>query len=1483
MLLFALLACRPEKTPSPPIDSSGVESQLTLDISAEDGVGGPIQLVFAPADGGPTLSFTVGLGVATLDLPAGRYGLKAWRDDDGDGVWDGAWSTPEPAALLGLTVPRGPLALPLRTSVPQPILDEAAWLTLYEAAWAMARDHVGRGTAENRFADAFMDEAFSEQIFQWDTCFMALFGLHGLDSLPVMPSLDNFYGTQAEDGYICRVVNESDGAPGGDASDPSEPMINPPLFATAELAYARRSGDLSRLPRVLPALDAYADWIDANVRTGSGLYYTSLLGSGMDNAPRDAAYDGWVDITSQQALARRALAELATLAGDASFAADQLAEAERVCAEVSSRMWDDEAGWFFDLDPEGAPLTEKTLAGVWPLAAGCADADQAARVIAWLEDPAAFWRVHPFASTAADAPSFDPDGHYWRGGVWAPTNHMVALALSEHGRRDLAREATARQLDVLSAVYADFVPDPDQLASDATGDGRQTLWELYAPDAVAPGTRWDDTWLGRQDFVGWTGLTPIAGLIEQILGLEPDAPADTLTWHLARTDRHGVSGYRFGDQLVDLVIDARDSATDGGTLTVESSDAFTLVVEIAGRTQSFPVAAGSSTLTLEPTPSRRAAALVPAGPFPGYAILGNGRIAAVYSTSDGSDDPPGALHLYAGDHGTDLLELGQTLVGQGGRRAPVVQTGLDPFFAAYAEAILPDGARVVWRSFAAAEDPALVTEGAIIADNETTSAIIAPLFQIEDNLHIDGGLSLVGLDRDGAVLTATLSDGRALALGLSPAPDHWELGTIVADPVAGGLRDRAGEGRQLALSVALTAGAGGETPFRHVLALGDSPADAVASVNALLAAADPLAEAGAAWADLAPGALCAGPRCAVASANLAAAASSVLNGAVPADMTGQFVTNDRPQLYPRDAAMVARALIAAGRREAALQIVRYWLDPAIDGPADGEWYARYDALGRGVDAGSGAAFDTPEWDFNAYLPLLVESLGEETLSAAERERLLVGLDFLVASQDADGLWTEGGIVEWEGRLPATAMIAWTGLDAGARLADSWGESARAAAYRAAAGRARGGLLSLIDEANPVLSSERSGVFSWDVSLFFGPVLGYPADEALDQSYRWLSRNARAYGGGVRYFEDPWGGTGGYGQDLFFFTTAATAWYARTLGDDAAAELVDWMIAMSNAYGLAPERVYADGGGAAPASPLSWCAAELALGVLAEEAQGASVVFDGEIGAAEHRSGGFAVVDHDGLPDESDSLVAMYASANGDFLDLGLRLAGPADAARYTVWLSGADGRGDWTTSEAGEALGFRAEDSPGAVAAIVVDLADGGCEVEAVDGQRADCVQRAVGRHGVELRVALGALGLSAPVQLIAEGEEGLLPASGSLSTAGPSDTVLVTFEVDASGLGDLGGELITLSGDRDALGAWAGNAVALDDASGGLWRVTVAVERGGFIAYKYLTGTPGDGQWTGVEFEGEDRALRVDDLDGSGRVVVREVFGVRGGVVIDP
>ncbi len=751
---------------------------------------------------------------------------------------------------------------------------------------------------------------------------------------------------------------------------------------------------------------------------------------------------------------------------------------------------------------------------------------------------------------------------------------------------------------------------------------------------------------------------------------------------------------------------------------------------------------------------------------------------------------------------------------------------------------------------------------------------------------------------------AELGGGAAIALGARPAPASWQAGVFDAGGVAAVLSGRVEAGRDLALALPLEAAAGGETSFTWVLAAGADRPRALATYDAAVGRTDHLADAAVRAGSFAPAADCADPSaCAVAAANLWAAHVSVLGGDVPADLTGQFVTSGRPQLYPRDAFMVAHALGAAGRTEEAWAIVARWLDADRDRPAPGEWYARYDARGRAVDGGSGADYDVPEWDAQGTLAVLTLELGAERATPAQHDAVLDALDALVARQDGQGLFTEGGIVEWVGRLPATTMIAWAGLDAGARLAELWDEPARAATYRAAAGRTLGGLLALRDGARGILADERDGGFGWDSSLVFGPLWGFPLGPPVLRTLDWLLVEARGLGDGVRYFEG-----NEYGGDVFFFTTSGAAELLAIEGrPDDAAPLVDWMLTSTNRYGLAPERVYLSGAGASPASPLSWCAAELAqaVRVTADAARSAPpLAIDGDVSAAEMLPRGRAVIDADGAPDGPGDPVALYAAVDGEDLVLAVSLAGPTDAlagAAYRFWLSGAEGTGPTAATGGGARLSFRAEPGaePGAAAHVDVTIGPDACTRATEAGAPAPCGDFAVGPRAFEARVALADLGLAAPAQVVLAtdaggGVEALLPPHGALATA-EDDTVLVGFEVDATAIADRldpdRGVVVTLSGDRPELGAWVGDAVALaDDGTGldalaadGLWTTVVRTTRGGTIEYKYLVGVPGDGSWAGVEMEGANRALAVTDLDGSGRMRVRETFGAREAELSDP
>jgi hypothetical protein len=110
------------------------------------------------------------------------------------------------------------------------------------------------------------------------------------------------------------------------------------------------------------------------------------------------------------------------------------------------------------------------------------------------------------------------------------TGSCLLLAVAVVGAN--APEATEKYLAAMAEVFK------------KTG----TVYENYMPGKIAPSS-------SRGDFVAWTGLGPIALLIENVLGFRSDGVRNQLEWHVTRTDRHGIKHLNFGRINTDLLYD----------------------------------------------------------------------------------------------------------------------------------------------------------------------------------------------------------------------------------------------------------------------------------------------------------------------------------------------------------------------------------------------------------------------------------------------------------------------------------------------------------------------------------------------------------------------------------------------------------------------------------------------------------------------------------------------------------------------------------------------------------------------------------------------------------------------------------------------------------------------------------------------------------------------------------------------------------------
>ncbi len=450
----------------------------------------------------------------------------------------------------------------------------------YWRAWDLAFRNTRRAPLETGFITPFIDTAFNDCLFMWDSVFILMWARYGERAFPFQKTLDNFYTKQHPSGFICREIRQWNGEDFFHYSDPNS--TGPNLLPWAEWEYFRQFGDRERLAQVFPPLLAYYRWTRKNRTWPDGTYWSTGWSNGMDNQSRvspnvspkwDHDHLSWIDSTAQAIFAARILLQMADTLGREADAADLQPEIDRLSAHVNDKMWNEELGFYVDRRRDGSLSDVKSIAGFWPLAAGIVPSDRRERLLAHLTDPRTFGRPHPIPSISADNPNYKGEigGQYWLGGVWPSTNYMVFRALTAIGADALAHELGRGHHEFVTTVY------------ETTG----TYWENYSPEHPTPGKP------AMSDFVGWGGVGPIAVFLEYVIGLRPDFPSRSLVWDVQLTEAHGVDNYPFGkDTTVDLRIAARsNSSEEPVVVTAKTNRPLTLQLRWPGGSRNLELTA----------------------------------------------------------------------------------------------------------------------------------------------------------------------------------------------------------------------------------------------------------------------------------------------------------------------------------------------------------------------------------------------------------------------------------------------------------------------------------------------------------------------------------------------------------------------------------------------------------------------------------------------------------------------------------------------------------------------------------------------------------------------------------------------------------------------------------------------------------------------------------------------------------------------------
>jgi len=335
------------------------------------------------------------------------------------------------------------------------------------------------------------DKSYGKTLLQWDTMFILNAWAPLDDDELVRDVFRNYW----------NVIDNNPEAPKGSYRYGMVPCVtNPdlpqmgfaqiPILAWGCLNIFNQTNDRELLDLCLPYLDAYLTWYhterdvddDGLVEYGaynkiSIVFDESVLDSMVQTAkfetfdfhatlddlkltkhPTRGTGGEWygniegVEQTCFLAISERAMIEMCQVTGRLEMKEKYEKRLARRTEAFRTKMWDPETKFFYSLNRDtGEMIPVRTLQGFMALTAGMATEEQAEELVKQLTDPTQFWSEYPVTTSAMNEPTFDPNG-FWRGDMWPPTNHLIAIGLNRYGYHDIAIEI-ANKMQALVEKY----------------------------------------------------------------------------------------------------------------------------------------------------------------------------------------------------------------------------------------------------------------------------------------------------------------------------------------------------------------------------------------------------------------------------------------------------------------------------------------------------------------------------------------------------------------------------------------------------------------------------------------------------------------------------------------------------------------------------------------------------------------------------------------------------------------------------------------------------------------------------------------------------------------------------------------------------------------------------------------------------------------------------------------------------------------------
>ncbi len=457
------------------------------------------------------------------------------------------------------------------------------FVDIYDRTWTWIQDYWQQPNKELGLGkEKFFCNPADTVISQWESTFASFFLVYSNRIFHAHSQLDVFYGKQEESGAIRSQYDLSTGKAVVNRDNPEG--VGMPLFAWAEYNLYHKTANKKRVKEVLPVLIRHMAWLESTFKQKNGLYSVPLSASGMPNSPREKA-KYLVDFNSAAAINALYISALGDIMNDKEVSFQFKRAYFSLKTRINSLMWDPEAGCYFDLDADEKRLKVRTIATFWPLLAELPNEDRGNALISLLTDPAHFGVEHPFPSLGASEKDYSSEGNGFRGSVLPPWTYMVIKGLEKYGRHELARECAIRHLYY---VLDSLQPEGAKVA---------TVWEAYKPQGEGPAHWPGRSGKPRSQVLAYAGLSTIALMIENIVGLDISLPRKTVDWIIPSLEIMGIENLSLKRNMITIL---SNKLVRGWEIHMESEKLYYFTINIIGKKKkTLPIPSGKCSMLID--------------------------------------------------------------------------------------------------------------------------------------------------------------------------------------------------------------------------------------------------------------------------------------------------------------------------------------------------------------------------------------------------------------------------------------------------------------------------------------------------------------------------------------------------------------------------------------------------------------------------------------------------------------------------------------------------------------------------------------------------------------------------------------------------------------------------------------------------------------------------------------------------------------------